>query len=156
MRLHSMLQFLSFDRIRPRHLEIDTDGRIRRFRKSPGTIRYDAGGLVGSRSYHSERTYGEVAAPDLPSPGASRKVAPQSPRLVKTELRKRPNARENAPRPRPSVTLRTKARWEAAHRGLVVVSFMSAKIGLFNAVGPGLPGRERRSRPGLRYRADSP
>ena len=82
-----MLQSPSLDRILPRHLGIDTGGRIRRFRKSPGTIRYDAGGLVGSRSYHSERTYGEVAAPDLPSPGASRKVASQSPRLVKTELR---------------------------------------------------------------------
>ena len=106
-----MLQFLSFDRIRPRHLEIDTDGRIRRFRKSPGTIRYDAGGLVGSRSYHSERTYGEVAAPDLPSPGASRKVAPQSLRLVKTGDAGNDRTHvKTPPRPPLSVTQRTRAR----------------------------------------------
>ena len=104
-----MLQFPSFDRTRPRHLGIDTGGRIRRFRKSPGTIRYDAGGLVGARSYRTERTDGEVAAPDLPSPGASRKVAPQSPRLVKTGVRKRPNVRGSAI---PAATFR-----DIAHKG---------------------------------------
>ena len=106
-----MLQSPSLDRILPRHLGIDTGGRIRRFRKSPGTIRHDAGGLAGARSYHSERTYGEVAAPDLPSPGASRKVAPQSPRLVKTEVQE---TIERAWKRPPAATFR-----DTAHKGAV-------------------------------------